>query len=251
MYKCKNNKNKTYTGKEPSPKGLGYCPDNIKVNTVKKGKDGNEWIVIKRGNIKKWIRYYNVNEDFDLLLKKSKINLREYYNIIDKLEDFDIDYIGDIERKILSTKKENKMTINFEETNIIIITDKDYKYPKKTNKYQKIEKILSGKWIAYTQSWITNQPNILTLVHKKYEKYKNYNIMIKENNKYYIETDNNAILIQDVNEFNNNNYEKKKKDLYKIKKGCISRVKENGLFSYRIGYKKSKAVLIQIYLFYL
>ncbi len=49
---CKNNKNKTYTGEEPSPKGLGYCASGEKEGKEMKGKDGNMWIKING----KWIK---------------------------------------------------------------------------------------------------------------------------------------------------------------------------------------------------
>ena len=55
MPKCKNDSTKKYKGTEPSPKGLGYCAHSMKVGAVKKGKDGNKWIVkeIKNGS-KRW-----------------------------------------------------------------------------------------------------------------------------------------------------------------------------------------------------
>ena len=34
-----------YKGNEPSPKGLGYCAHSEKLDKVRKGKDGNTWIV--------------------------------------------------------------------------------------------------------------------------------------------------------------------------------------------------------------
>jgi hypothetical protein len=64
---CKNNLKKTYTGNEPSPKGLGYCASGEKEGTEMKGKDGNMWIK-KNG---KWIK------------KNSKENY--YKKIFDKL----------------------------------------------------------------------------------------------------------------------------------------------------------------------
>ena len=40
MKKCKNYPNISYTGKENTPKGRGYCAKGEKVGTKKKGKDG-------------------------------------------------------------------------------------------------------------------------------------------------------------------------------------------------------------------
>jgi hypothetical protein len=48
---CKN------TGKEPSPKGLGYCAKFEKIGTKKKGRDGNIWIIQKRSDgSRAWIK---------------------------------------------------------------------------------------------------------------------------------------------------------------------------------------------------
>jgi hypothetical protein len=51
MY-CKNNPKKTYTGLEPSPKGLGFCASGEKEGAEMKGKDGNMWVK-KDG---KWVK---------------------------------------------------------------------------------------------------------------------------------------------------------------------------------------------------
>lgn len=68
MPKCKNDNTRSYKGTEPSPKGLGYCAHAEKINTKKKGKDGNLWIVAQtKTNVKRWISYQSVK-------KKSKAN---------------------------------------------------------------------------------------------------------------------------------------------------------------------------------
>ncbi len=69
---CKNNKTKksksTYTGKEPSPKGLGYCARNENLNKRKKGKDGNFWKVAKIANgTRRWVKIPKTKK-----VKKSK-----------------------------------------------------------------------------------------------------------------------------------------------------------------------------------
>lgn len=58
---CINNKTlkakSRYTGKEPSPKGLGYCAHNENLNKLRKGKDGNYWRVKKTSNgIRRWVK---------------------------------------------------------------------------------------------------------------------------------------------------------------------------------------------------
>lgn len=63
---CKNNSKKTYTGNEPSPKGLGFCASGEKEKTIKKGKDGNMWIKSNG----KWIKKSNKDEYRKILFKK-------------------------------------------------------------------------------------------------------------------------------------------------------------------------------------
>ena len=63
---CKNNIKKTYTGKEPSPKGFGYCASGEKEGTKMKGTDGNIWIK-KNG---KWVKYDGSEEIKKTLEKK-------------------------------------------------------------------------------------------------------------------------------------------------------------------------------------
>jgi len=43
---CINYPKRTYTGKEPSPKGLGFCASGEKEGTEMKGKDKNMWVKI-------------------------------------------------------------------------------------------------------------------------------------------------------------------------------------------------------------
>jgi hypothetical protein len=72
MY-CKNNPKKTYTGLEPSPKGLGYCASGEKEGTEMKGKDGNMWVK-KNG---KWVK--QMDKLYKWWLKLSQGNLIAIY----------------------------------------------------------------------------------------------------------------------------------------------------------------------------
>ena len=55
---CKNDPSKTYKGTEPSPKGLGYCAHCEEIGKIKKGLDGNKWIITTNKNgDKRWIKY--------------------------------------------------------------------------------------------------------------------------------------------------------------------------------------------------
>ena len=62
MPTCKNDPSKKYKGTEPSPKGLGWCAHGEKEGKVRKGKDGNQWIVkkVKNGS-KRWIVQNELN----------------------------------------------------------------------------------------------------------------------------------------------------------------------------------------------
>lgn len=47
MPECKNDPKTSYTGKEPSPKGLGYCSKKERIGTKKRGRNGKMYIVKK------------------------------------------------------------------------------------------------------------------------------------------------------------------------------------------------------------
>ena len=69
MPKCKNDKNTVYTGKEKSPKGLGYSAKTESIGTKKKGKDNKIWIVKKNINgVKLWSPFSSSS--------KNKINMK-------------------------------------------------------------------------------------------------------------------------------------------------------------------------------
>lgn len=79
MPKCKNDPKKSYSGNEPSPKGLGWCAHAEKVGIIKKGNDGNQWIIKSIGNSKRWIKHGKKNIkkkiDFDDIDLKKIINV--------------------------------------------------------------------------------------------------------------------------------------------------------------------------------
>ena len=57
MPKCIDDPSRSYTGKEPSPKGLGYCAHTHSVGTTKKGNDGNTWTVeTTYKGTKRWVK---------------------------------------------------------------------------------------------------------------------------------------------------------------------------------------------------
>ena len=86
MPKCKNDPKTSYTGKEPSPKGLGYCAKKERIGSKKRGKDKKMWIVKKRADgVKLWTRFSSKKK----ITKKRKymmkgggveINVNKYNN---------------------------------------------------------------------------------------------------------------------------------------------------------------------------
>jgi hypothetical protein len=53
---CKNDATFTYSGKEMSPLGLGYCANAEQVGTMMMGRDKTMWMVGMRNNVKVWNR---------------------------------------------------------------------------------------------------------------------------------------------------------------------------------------------------
>ena len=53
---CKNNSAFSYTGKEMSPMGVGYCADAESVNKEMVGRDGKTWVVGVKNSTKMWMR---------------------------------------------------------------------------------------------------------------------------------------------------------------------------------------------------
>ena len=61
MPKCKNDNTRSYKGTEPSPKGLGYCAHTMMKGKIRKGLDGNKWIISTTKNgTKRWIKYNKI-----------------------------------------------------------------------------------------------------------------------------------------------------------------------------------------------
>ena len=120
MSSCKNK------GTEPSPKGLGYCARNETVNNIRKGKDGNKWVVkeLKNGS-KRWLK---IN-----FLKLEKEALKEFKNL-KKNKDIEMIKIEGLEEFFYKNiKKYIKKYLNIALENIselIIFIIEDYNYSK-------------------------------------------------------------------------------------------------------------------------
>ena len=73
MPKCKNDPKSSYTGKEPSPRGKGFCAKKERIGSKKRGKDGKMWVVKKRvDGIKLWTRFSSKKK----IVKKRKYKMK-------------------------------------------------------------------------------------------------------------------------------------------------------------------------------
>ena len=81
---CKNDPKRKYKGDEPSPKGLGWCAHGEKEGKVRKGLDGNKWVVkkVSSGSLR-WVKD-SVKKITKKSIKKStkKITLQKEHRII-------------------------------------------------------------------------------------------------------------------------------------------------------------------------
>jgi hypothetical protein len=142
MPRCKKSSNRYYTGKEPSPKGLGYCASSDEEGKVRKGRDGNMWI--KKGG--KWVKD-NIGDVKEKSIKKKMYDLLTYFTKSDYTKDEDeIEYYEEnLDKKLY------KWWLKLSEGNIILI----YKNGKhklvtssmKTHKAQ--SKDILNKWSKY------------------------------------------------------------------------------------------------------
>ena len=96
MPKCKNDKNRTYKGTEPSPKGLGICAHVEKIGLKLKGNDDNTWIIkqISSGS-KRWIKFSISSTEYD-----KKINCFNFVVYEKKLKSGKLKIIEGLEENI-------------------------------------------------------------------------------------------------------------------------------------------------------
>jgi hypothetical protein len=104
---CKNNPKKSYTGTEPSPKGLGFCASSEKEGTIMKGSDGNMWIKSSG----RWVKNKS-----DENIQYKKLLYKKLYNWWKKLATESIIIIyKDLTNKII---KSNLKTMKAKSTDI-------------------------------------------------------------------------------------------------------------------------------------
>ena len=130
MPRCKNDY-KYYTGKEPSPKGLGYCASGDEEGKIRKGRDGYMYIKNKG----KWIKYKD--ETGKSITSKIWYNVKDITN-----EEFKEKITEKLEKKLY------KWWQKLGEGNIILIYEngkhKLITSSMKTSKAQ--DKDISKKW---------------------------------------------------------------------------------------------------------
>jgi len=100
---CKNNEKFTYTGKEMSPLGLGYCADAESVGTQMVGRDNKNWIIGVKNNDKIWMRApenKNLQPEEPLLKKEDD----------DETEAVEQPKVEEVKPKRKYTKKADKKT---------------------------------------------------------------------------------------------------------------------------------------------
>ena len=180
MPKCKNDPKRSYKGTEPSPKGNGWCAHSEKLGKVRKGTDGNMWIVIKiKNGSKRWIKKknnrtkVNSNQDENMILMntflkkrsiKNKKDMKEFYSLLKKIGN-KMSIKNSIKNRILKTKKQKIKQFNVTSKKMII-TDPSKYYPKNNKHIYNVE---PGKWQGYFHTWITDDsPNITIITNKKY-----------------------------------------------------------------------------------
>ena len=179
MPKCKNDPTRSFKGTEPSPKGLGWCAHSMKVCVVKKGKDGNKWVIkqVKNGS-KRWmkikkedmkIKKIKKNKKKDIILSGSYSGVTKYK----KMKNFDIIKSEIKLNKNISCKK-NKLIINKDNNKIYIYHD-----------FNSIINNFSGRWYntdlkKYSKYKLDDKKYILTYIIPEWELH-NSNLKINKN----------------------------------------------------------------------
>ena len=96
---CKNDPKRKYKGDEPSPKGLGWCAHGEKEGKVRKGLDGNKWVVkkVSSGSLR-WVKDNTKKITIKKLKKISKNHAIKHKN--------------DLKYKWIKTKQTNDFNFN-------------------------------------------------------------------------------------------------------------------------------------------
>ena len=121
MPTCKNDKTKKYIGTEPSPKGLGWCAHSEEEGKVRKGKDGNKWIVKKMKNrSKRWVKMKIIDNKYKKYYP-SPVYGKKY---IVAIKNKDVNIYQDIDYPMNNSNNNLKMVKNYKIVNIFYGKDK-------------------------------------------------------------------------------------------------------------------------------
>lgn len=152
MPKCKNDPTRTYKGDEPSPKGLGYCAHTEKLNSIKKGKDGNKWLVSKNKNgTKRWTKV-NTNKITEKNIDKIKLFMKSNNSkkiILKYIDNFNNIWLHDLK---LTSKKLKKINSSIVKKAILKYLNSDIKFNP-----DREEIIKTGKWVSYNDTLVRDK----------------------------------------------------------------------------------------------
>ena len=144
MPSCKNDKRSSYTGHEPSPKGLGYCAHAEEEGKERKGKDGAKWIVGQTKNgVKRWIKlniigagkkyyvYDNGIFPFMVIINKKHVtvyreDLKGTERYVKKVLDIDVERV--IVGKDGKYLDGNSILLKLSDTQFICVTDSIFRF---------------------------------------------------------------------------------------------------------------------------
>ena len=100
MPKCSNDNTKSYTGNEPSPKGLGFSASGEDVGKIMVGLDGSNWIVSQTKTCKKWVK---VNNEITSKKRSTKTKTKKDSLDFDNMEEdcYTYTYLPDVDENEL------------------------------------------------------------------------------------------------------------------------------------------------------
>ncbi len=185
---CKNDKKATYTGNEPSPKGLGWCAHAEKVGVKKTGRDGLTWVVDTTSTgVKRWVKaklklqtknisklqHTDLFDNIDILLKKDKLDestykvFRETMNeLYDRYDEAKMDaksLFYTVSNGMESKPKLSVANISFGNERMVIVDPTCSAKPVYVN-------IKPGIWNVGYHIWVVpTGPNIIVAIHNDYK----------------------------------------------------------------------------------
>ena len=187
MPPCKNDPKRKYKGDEPSPKGVGWCAHGEKEGEVRKGRDGNKWIVKKIGSGSlRWVKDSGtgVNKGSKKIKQTSivKSELYDYKNFgiyNHKKKETLVGIYNPKEKLLYPWVKYNK----FSNDSITIPTGYRRKYNKECTGlfFGPDKKILDSKYKGYKKTFIYSVGSVYTNVYMIYTNKQSIYIYTRDN----------------------------------------------------------------------